>query len=292
MNDIETRGNPRVLWIEDDILSVYPVMEAVRDHGIDVVTASDAAEAMETLQNDKGGFDVILLDVIMEPGQEFTPKETRGGFFTGIALGRRIKASFPEIPIIGVTVAADEAVQAWFDSFGYCCLTKPVDAREIILQVRKATGQKVTIRQKPRIFVVHGHDHSALYELKNYIQNTLDLGEPIILREQPSLGKTIIEKFEDEARNVDIAFVLLTPDDIVVDKSDSDSSKRRARQNVIFELGYFYAKLQRRRGNVLLLHSGNLEIPSDISGILYIDVTNGIEAAGEEIRRELKEWLE
>jgi hypothetical protein len=33
---------------------------------------------------------------------------------------------------------------------------------------------------------------------------------------------------------------------------------------------------------------GPLDIPSDIAGIRYIDVTNGIESAGERIRRELQ----
>jgi predicted nucleotide-binding protein len=33
---------------------------------------------------------------------------------------------------------------------------------------------------------------------------------------------------------------------------------------------------------------GPVEIPSDIVGVEYIDITNGIESAGETIRRELK----
>ena len=56
-------------------------------------------------------------------------------------------------------------------------------------------------------------------------------------------------------------------------------------------IGYFYAKLQRSSGKVILLKRGAIELPSDISGIVYIDISNGIEAAGELIRRELQEWL-
>jgi predicted nucleotide-binding protein len=47
--------------------------------------------------------------------------------------------------------------------------------------------------------------------------------------------------------------------------------KYRARQNVIFELGYFVAKLGRE--NVIALYTedgeNRCEIPSDISGVLY-----------------------
>lgn len=42
----------------------------------------------------------------------------------------------------------------------------------------------------------------------------------------------------------------------------------------------------RGSGRVLLLHKGPVEIPSDTVGIEYIDITNGIESAGEILRRE------
>jgi predicted nucleotide-binding protein len=57
-------------------------------------------------------------------------------------------------------------------------------------------------------------------------------------------------------------------------------------------MGYFFSKLQRRKGKVILLYKGQLEPPSDISGIIYIDISNGIEAAGEQIRKELSSLLE
>jgi predicted nucleotide-binding protein len=44
-----------------------------------------------------------------------------------------------------------------------------------------------------RTFIVHGHDPQSALELKDYLQNTLDLGEPVVLRQTPSAGKTIIE---------------------------------------------------------------------------------------------------
>lgn len=139
-----------------------------------------------------------------------------------------------------------------------------------------------------RSFIVHGHDHQSLFELKDYIQNTLKLGAPVVLRQMPGLGKTLIEKFEREAEAIEVVFVLLTPDDKAAALADPDNEKHRARQNVILELGFFLGKLGRESGKILLLHKGPVEIPSDIMGIEYIDITNGIESAGESIRRELK----
>src|SRR5208283_5423572 len=98
--------------------------------------------------------------------------------------------------------------------------------------------------------------------------------------------KTLIEKFESFARKIDCAFILLTPDDKVLSNGTNDE-KRQSRQNVIFELGFFYASLERLSGRVILLHKGPIELPSDISGIVWIDIGDGIAAAGEEIRKEV-----
>lgn len=145
--------------------------------------------------------------------------------------------------------------------------------------------------KKGEVFLVHGHDDEAKYETKNYLQNTLHFPEPIVLHEQPSRGMTIIEKFERAARKAKLVFVLLTPDDPVALPDSSEVDKRRARQNVIFEMGYFLGKLNRRTGRVVLLHKGDVELPSDISGVVYIDITSGVESAGEVIRRELEEYV-
>lgn len=93
--------------------------------------------------------------------------------------------------------------------------------------------------------------------------------EAIVLHEQPNAGKTIIEKFENAA-DVGFAIVLLTPDDeggLVGEEKHS-----RARQNVVFELGYFIGRL--KRSHVAALVKGNVEIPSDVNGFAYIGVDN------------------
>jgi predicted nucleotide-binding protein len=62
------------------------------------------------------------------------------------------------------------------------------------------------------IFIVHGHDIEKKSEVSGYIR---ELGlNPIILDEQPDLGKTIIEKVEHYLNSASFAIVLLTGDDI------------------------------------------------------------------------------
>lgn len=120
-----------------------------------------------------------------------------------------------------------------------------------------------------KVFIVHGRDN----ELKETTARFLEkLGlNPIILHEQVNNGKTIIEKFEDYA-DVGFAIILMTPDDMGYLSGEQDSIKLRARQNVIFEHGYFIGKLGRNK--VTALVKGEIELPTDINGILYVAIDN------------------
>jgi len=112
-----------------------------------------------------------------------------------------------------------------------------------------------------KIFIIHGHDN----ELKREVQLLLTRTElqDVVLHEQPNRGRTIIEKLIEESEGASFAIVLLSPDDELAEGT------KRARQNVILELGYFLGKLG--RSNVHLIKKGDVEIPSDIQGILYTD---------------------
>jgi predicted nucleotide-binding protein len=143
------------------------------------------------------------------------------------------------------------------------------------------TGIKESHPNRTRIFLVHGYDTGLLNEVARFLEKIKQT--PLILREQPNAGKTIIEKFADYA-DVGYAIILLTPDDRGGEYScPLDKLQPRARQNVLFELGYFIGKLGRDR--VTALHVPGVEIPSDYSGVLFICKDNGrawqFELAGE-----------
>lgn len=115
------------------------------------------------------------------------------------------------------------------------------------------------------VFLIHGHDDGTKETVARFISK---LGlTPIILHEQPNEGRTIIEKFETHA-GVAYAVALLTPDDVGGAATQDAAMKPRARQNVLFEFGYFIGRLGRKR--VCGLVVGNVEIPSDYSGVLYV----------------------
>lgn len=124
------------------------------------------------------------------------------------------------------------------------------------------------------IFIVHGHNE----EMKQTVARIVSrLGlNPIILHEQPNGGKTIIEKFESNAESINFAIILLSADDLAAAVRDLNGVKdeelrqhmeMRARQNVVFEMGYFAGKLG--RANVFFLLQDEVSKPGDLDGIVY-----------------------
>ena len=150
------------------------------------------------------------------------------------------------------------------------------------IEVHKQDITLETIIKGRDIFVVHGHDEAAKQAVARYLEK-LSLNT-IILHEKPDKGRTIIEKFEDYS-DVGFAIILLTPDDMGYKNGEPGKVKPRARQNVIFELGYFIGKLG--RGNVCALYKEGIELPSDIQGVLYILMDLG-EGWHMKLAREIK----
>lgn len=126
---------------------------------------------------------------------------------------------------------------------------------------------KQNIPKSNKVFIVHGHNK----ELRNEVKTVLyELGlKPVVLNEQPNGGKTIIEKFEEKSKDVNYAIILMTADDEGKAKKEKEYNLR-ARQNVILEMGYFMSRL--KRSNVFLLLEDDVEMPSDINGVVYASV--------------------
>jgi predicted nucleotide-binding protein len=173
--------------------------------------------------------------------------------------------------------------------------------RDFLDESQKRGTERKDIVNSKQVFIVHGHDSGSKYELARIIENDFKL-KSIILHELPDMGKTVIEKLENISEMPGYVFVLLTPDDIGVEKiegmtiSDLNNAdpnrkglkidfKYRARQNVVLELGYFIGKLGRNR--VCCLYRGEVDIPSDVSGVLYKKFTNSVSEVYGEIRKEL-----
>lgn len=115
-----------------------------------------------------------------------------------------------------------------------------------------------------KVFVVHGHDHALLDEVELMLRR---IGlEPVIVKNEANSGRTIIQKITDLS-DVGFGIILYTCCDEGRKKGTTEL-KDRARQNVIFEHGYLYAKLG--PGRVAALNDSGIEVPSDLAGVVYI----------------------
>lgn len=129
-----------------------------------------------------------------------------------------------------------------------------------------ASQPEKIISNARKAFVVHGHDDGARETIARFLEK-IDF-EATILHERPNKGRTIITKFREEAADIGFAIVLMTPDDH--GGKVGEETRPRARQNVVFELGFFIGALGPER--VVAMLKGDVERPSDFDGVLYISL--------------------
>lgn len=139
-----------------------------------------------------------------------------------------------------------------------------------------------------KVFIVHGHNHALRNEVELLVKQ-LDF-EPIVLFKEPNLGDTVIEKLFRKMGDASFAIVLYTKCD-EGKAVEEGCLKPRARQNVVFEHGLMCGLLGRK--HVVALVEDGVEIPSDLSGVVYIrideakrwqfDVAREMKAAGLDV---------
>lgn len=145
-----------------------------------------------------------------------------------------------------------------------------------------------------KVFIIHGHDKENALVLEKMLHDKPFKLETIILSDKLGKGRTLIEKFEQEAAEAGYAIALVTPDDFVlrdnkeIDSSDPKqeaSSYAQCRPNVLFELGWFYGKLTRER--VLIVMKKGTTIPTDLDGIDRCDFETTVDEQSSRFFKEL-----
>jgi predicted nucleotide-binding protein len=159
--------------------------------------------------------------------------------------------------------------------------SKPETIKET--QIENRDKKKIKLDNK-KVFIVHGHDDKSRLELVKILKDDLGL-EPIVIQEEPNVSiETIIVKFERLAKDCSSALILFTPD-------DNANGKFRARQNVILELGYFLGKFHDAENRkIAIIKNGDIEIPSDISGVLYLEYQKNIKETFYDLKKQFETW--
>ncbi len=137
-----------------------------------------------------------------------------------------------------------------------------------------------------KIFIVHGHDTVALEQLELVLRR-LDLN-PYILQNNDGESRTLIEALEQQIYDRSaFGIILTTPDDYGYRKDQDDTEREpRPRQNVILEMGMVMASLGRER--MVILKKGNLEMPSDVNGVIYLEFNEHVKEVAGKLAQRIK----
>lgn len=276
----------RALLVDDDKYEAREYGLALSAIGVGVAYAFSADDALRILNDFRDNFDFVVLDIRMPCGDYFSSFAAESGKRTGIALAAEVGSMAPSAILVALTNSRDPGDQSWFEAQEgaiFCRKAEYPPDKFVQLIRREIMKDRASIKS----FIIHGHDKLAALDLKNYLQNTLGFPEPIILSEKKSKGMTVIEKLEHYLSDADLVFALFTPDDF----TSHPTTARRARQNVMLEFGIVLGMFGRKSGRVFYLYKQGVEIPSDLAGVIYIDVSAGVASAGEQIRAELEDYL-
>ena len=241
----------RILLVDNSPQDLQSWAAVLRSAGHDVQEASSEETGRRSLA--QGDFDLAVVDLHLQEGG---PVEDDSGLRIAEDFGR-------SLPIIILTGEPSlelqrRALRGGQRSPAIDFIYKRDGAPALLDAVRRAI--------RPKIFISHGHDDPVTTMVAKFLE---DGGtKPILVQQQPRASHLILDAFEKNT-NVAFAIVLMTPDDEGRAKGES-AWQPRARQNVIFELGYLLAKLGRDRVLVLYKPEGvSLEWPSNFTGVLY-----------------------
>lgn len=138
-------------------------------------------------------------------------------------------------------------------------VTQPSYYYEFIKHISRLGGENANMNTEKRVFIIHGHDENMKINVQLLLERAKVKG--VVLHERPDRSRTIIDKLIEESQGAVYAIALFSPDD------KTEDGEKRARQNVILELGYFIGLIGKQ--NVRILYKDGTSIPSDIQGVLY-----------------------
>lgn len=261
----------KIILADNDKEALRTWSEILRETGYEVIEAKSFSQARKLLK--EGGSDLAVLDLHLKTNDDVND-------LSGLELADTVGDSIPTIILTALpTPEATRRVRQRSKGTARRAIVSKDDGPEaLLIEIRKEFV--------PRVFLAHGHDGDA----RKAVREFLEKGglEVVILQERFGTGQSILEKFEEHSK-VDFAIVLVTPDD-VGSKRDPLELRPRARQNVVFELGFLLAKLGRNKVVALCKEEKDFEFPSNYQGVQLLNMD--LEGAWQRVlAREMRKML-
>jgi putative nucleotidyltransferase with HDIG domain len=127
------RRAPQILVVDDETPVRSMIGATLEREGYNVQLAGTGREALETL--DRNGFDLVLTDIVMQEGN-------------GILLLERIRAQYPNLPVVMVSAIHDIGVA--IDSMrrgAYDYLLKPFEREHLVATVARALEYRQALEE-------------------------------------------------------------------------------------------------------------------------------------------------
>lgn len=120
-------GTGQILFVEDEAFVRDVTCEVLRDAGYHVLTAKNAVEARQAYDQDGGGVELLLTDVVL-PGEN------------GRTLAEKLRRESPRLKVLFVTGYAEQMKA----SAGECedLLAKPFSTGMLLRKVRHLLGRE------------------------------------------------------------------------------------------------------------------------------------------------------
>jgi CheY-like chemotaxis protein len=269
-----------ILLVEDNAREVSRIRAGLKSALGDVEVPVVTSESAFYLRMESGDWqpELVVLDVILPWSKTATVQSDASKSQLPREAGLRCaqwccdRAAMSSIPIILYTALERNEVERNGPIPSNALYLHKQGGDELVRLVRALFPRFDGLERIDRnVFLVHGHDPGAEGEIAQFIF-TIGL-RPIVFHDVARPGVSVLDNFLANSHAA-YAVVLLTPDDVGRPREDEEIPLRfRARQNVIFELGYFVAMLGSQ--NVCAVVKGDLEIPTDYSGVLYVALDRG-----------------
>ena len=129
----------QIIYIDDeaDSAAMRSKFEVMQEFGFEVIPVTEIDNALPSIRNHASSLDAIIVDRIMPPRSVYSLDETNGGISTGLRLLKDIRAEFPSVPIVIVSVIPNDAREKMniFQVAEY--VTKPVDGEKLAMIMQR-----------------------------------------------------------------------------------------------------------------------------------------------------------
>ena len=179
----------KILVVDDDRNLIEVLKVRVESAGYEVTTALKGEEAVEAAKNQM--FDLAILDLQLERSD-------------GISLMEELHLLFPDLPVIILTAhgTIESAVEA-MKRGAYSYVTKPFNARDLLLQMEKALENRVLQNEIRRLknFLEEEYDFGNIISRSEKMQRVLetvsriaDSDSTVYIQGESGTGKELIAK--------------------------------------------------------------------------------------------------